>query len=270
MEKLKEFFYRRCEVQSDINTDLVLLQTDFEKIKIHVEDEQYSNLRYLKLERLVRFLNPKVNLTTTIKPEIENIIDDDDFDIGIEEVNEMEIPMTREMIIGSEELLHLYFLPWHIERMLKNITCGSKRKNIDSRLKQIIPDNYIEHMELSFKEKQNEIIIEYDQRQKHAVSFFKFFRDDEGNECETIEEVEIKVNQVKYDLGLKFVESMDYYFIGDIASEIGLLERDVTESNKNPLYYHFNFWKLSDVISDGIWADFDLYPFSKEVLENAN
>ena len=265
MEKLKQFYTNRCEPHT--NQNWVLLRTDFEKVEIDTTDSIYSKYRYLKLKNLVRFLNPKVNFIKQTVPQIADDFNElDDFDEVEKLLLEMEIPKNDIVQESLEEMRPLYFLPSHIETKIKSITCGNQRSKIDYRLKSIVPTNYIDELKLEFKpEMNNEIIVDYDLRSGYSVSFFKFFRNNEHEECLNFDEIEMKVNEVKYKLNVTFVESMDYYFVGDINLEYGLIERNEDEHYKDPLYYHFNFWKLWDEDFKVIFNDFCLYPFKRVV-----
>jgi len=266
VEKLQEFYINKCESHS--SEDFVLLKTDFEKIEIHINDNVYSKIRYLKLNNLVRFLNPKVNLKIHSVPQISNDdLDMEDIDSALAELSELELSSEEIIKDSLEEMIPLYFLPSHIEKKVKDITCGNKRRKIDARLRKVLPQNFINELELNFKPDVDVDIVEYDFRAKHSMSFFKFYNDDEHTECGTFVEIEKKINEVKYRLNLNYVESIDHYFIGDINVEVGLIERDEHEHNDDPLYYHFNFWKLSDIDLSIIFNNFNLYPFNKEVLK---
>ncbi|MDR9853685.1 hypothetical protein RJP21_08735 [Paenibacillus sp. VCA1] len=267
MDSLEQFYKKNCEL---IDDNLVLLKTDFEKIQINVNDNTYCEFRYLHLKNLVRFLNPKLNLNRQSTPQISNDeLEMEDLDQALEMVATMEAPAEKIDYKSMQEMLPLYFLPSHIEREIKNITCGNKRRRIDHRIKKILPETFIESLNLQFAEKQDEeVIINYDLRAHHSISFFKFYKNDEYNECVDPDEIEKKVNEVKYKLNLKFVESMEHYFVGNIDIEIGLFERDEHEHSDNPLYYHFNLWKLDGRDLGMIVRDFSLYPFNKEVIES--
>lgn len=266
MEKLQQFYKENCET---INENSVLLTTDFEKIEINITDSTYREYRYLQLNNLVRFLNPKVNLKKHSAPQISNdVLEMDDFDLALDMVGEMEVSSEKIVNDSVEEMISFYFLPSHIEREIKNITCGSLRKKIDYRLRKILPQSFIDSLKLQFNPEQDEVIIDYNLRAQHSISFFKFYNNDECDECVNFDEIEKKINKVKYKLNLKYVESMEHYFIGNINIEVGLLERDEFEKNDNPLYYHFNLWKLRDKDFVNIYKDFSLYPFNKEVLES--
>ncbi|MFJ8099382.1 hypothetical protein [Lysinibacillus sp. NPDC096212] len=261
MEKLIQFYEQKCDPHT--KEDFVFLRTDFEKIEIKVND---VNLRCLELNNLVRFLNPKVNLSKHSKPHIS--VEDfglDDLDEAFEMLNEME---TSEINVRDsiEEMIPLYFLPWHIEEKIKAITCGNHRKKIDYRIKSILPQSFIDELELTFRPEKGEEIVEYDDRPGRGISFFKFFRGSQFEECVDFQEIERKINEVKYKLKVKFVESMDFYFIGNINVEVGLLERDKDETNKDPLYYHFNLWKLRNMDLSTIYNEFSLFPFNEEVM----
>jgi len=245
----------------------VYLKTDYEKVVIDTTDHIFGEYRYLELGNLVRFLNPKVNFIKQAIPQIaDDLIEADDFDEVEKLVMEMEVPSVDIVQQTLEEMRPFYFLPTHIETKIKDITCGNKRRKIDHRLKSIIPSFYINELELEFKPKDDkEIVIDYENRSEHSISFFKFFRNNENEECLDFDEIEVKVNEVKYKLNVKFVESMDYYFVGNIRLEHGLIERDEDEHNDDPLYFHFNFWKLRDEDLRVIFNDFCLYPFMNEV-----
>lgn len=264
MDKLKQFYTNRCEPHT--NQNLVFLRTDYEKVVIDTTDSIYSEYRYLELGNLVRFLNPKVNFIKQTLPEIDDDFTEmDDFDEVENLVSEMEVPSSDIVQNTLEVMRPLYFLPSHIETKIKGITCGNQRSKIDNRLKSIIPTEYVDELGLKFKpEDSKEFVIDYDSRSLHSISFFKFFRDNECEECSDFSEIEKKVNEVKHKLNVTFVESMDYYFIGDIRFEYGLIERNENEHNRDPLYYHFNFWKLWDEDFKVIFNDFCLYPFLKE------
>jgi hypothetical protein len=266
LEKLKQFYTNNCEA---INENLVYLKTDFEKIQIDINDSIYSKFRYLQLNNLVRFLNPKVNLKKHSAPQISgDFLDMEDLDGALDMVAAMEVSSNKNVNDSLEEMIPLYFLPSHIETKIKDITVGNKRRNIDYRLRKVLPDSYIDSLNLQFKPEQDEVIINYDLRTDYSISFFKFYKNSDYEECVLHDEIEKKVNEVKYKLNLKYVESMEHYFIGNIDVEVGLLERDEVEDNNNPLYYHFNLWKLRDTDLANIFNDFALYPFSKEVLQS--
>lgn len=265
MEKLQEFYKQKCE--SHQNQDLVLLKTDFEKIEIDTNDSLYSEIRFLELNNLVRFLNPKVNLEKQSAPQIpDDDLEMQDLDLALEMVDELEVPSEEAVNDSLKEMMPLYFLPSHIEKKIKDITCGTKRKKIDYRLKKILPQSFIGKLNLNFIQEQDEVIVEYDFRADHSISFFKFYKNDEYDECVNFDEIEKKVNEVKFKLNVKYVESMDHYFIGDIKEEVGLIERDEVEDNDDPLYFHFSLWKLKDIDLATIFNDFSLYPFNKEVI----
>ncbi|MCT6925298.1 hypothetical protein [Metasolibacillus sp.] len=264
MERLQQFYKHSCTPHT--NENLVLLQTDFEKIEIDVKDSACHHLRCLQLNNLVRFLNPKVNIKKHAKPHISTDILENDMDAAFNTLSQMEIPSEKIVRDNVEEMKHLYFLPWYIEGKIKDITCGNKRKKIDYRIKGILPSYFISELDLQFDAEKEEEVVEYGDRGARAISFFKFFKDSEFEECIDSQEIDRKVNEVKYRIKPKYVESMDYYFIGNINAEVGLLERDNQPHNENPLYYHFNLWKLKSMELATIYKEFELFPFKKEVL----
>ncbi|MEL5989469.1 hypothetical protein AAF454_13730 [Kurthia gibsonii] len=265
MERLQQFYTERCEPHKEEN--LVYLKTDFEKIEIDIADKTYGEIRYLELNNLVRFLNPKVDLIKFSVPQIsDDLLKFEDFDDVIDKIEEIEVFSEDFVKENLEEMMPLYFLPSHIETKIKNITCGNQRRKIDYRLKKIVPQRFIDILGLEFKTEQKEFIVNYDSRMDYSISFFKFFRNDEHEECIDFDEIEQKVNEVKYKLNVKYIESMDYYFVGNINLELGLIERNEDEHNDDPLYYHFNFWKLRGIDLSGMFGGFCLYPFNKGVL----
>lgn len=264
MERLHQFYKQKCYPHEC--EDFVLLQTDFEKIEINVNDDTCQHLRSLQLNNLVRFLNPKVNIKKHSKPHISIDILEADVDDAFDMLSQMEVSSEKSVRDNLEEMIPLYFLPSHIEKKVKDITCNKKRKKIDYRIKGILPQHFINELDLQFKEEKEEEIVEYGFRGDYSISFFKFFRDSHLEECINLVEIDKKVNEVKYRLKPKYVESMDYYFIGNINVELGLLERDEHSHSDNPLYYHFNLWKLKNVELATIYKDFSLFPFKEEVL----
>lgn len=264
MERLQQFYKQKCIPHTSEN--LVLLQTDFEKIEIDVKDDACHHLRSLQLNNLVRFLNPKVNIKKHAKPHISTDTLENDIDAALDMLNLMEIPSEKSIRDDLEEMKPLYFLPWYIERKVKEITCGNKRKKIDYRIKGLLPQHFINELELQFNPEKEDEIVEYGYRGQRAISFFKFFRGTQSEECIDFQEIDRKVNEVKYKIKPNYVESMDYYFIGNINAEVGLLERDDQPHNENPLYYHFNLWKLKSMELSTIYKEFDLFPFKKEAL----
>lgn len=259
---IKDFYREHCESYSEGE---VLLKTDFEQIKIEINDSDYCDLRYLKIDNVVRFFNPKIQLENLTVP----IVTDEDLpkDLDFDEVFEMleESPEKYLNIAISEESMKIFFLPSHIEKRIKTITCSGQTRNIDSRLKNVLPKEFIEKNKLEFKQKGNTTdIVEYNSRRDYSLSLFKFFNEDNNSEC-NFDETHQKVNYVKQRLNLYYIESYEKYFIGDIHVSLGLIERDEQEHNKEPLFYHYNFWKLSSSDLMYIISNFKLYPFEKEV-----
>ncbi len=262
MISIDDFYKEFCEVYSE---EEVLLETDFEQIKINIKDHDYCDLRHLKIENVVRFFNPKTQITNWDFPNIadEDLPEDLDFDEVLGVMEESNTEYLNEVI--PEEDKKVFFLPSHIETRIKNITRGGQTRNIDSRLENVLPKEYIEEKDLKFKKKGNTIeIVEYISRRYYSLSFFKFFNEDNNSECNS-EETHEKVNYVKQRLNLYNIESYQKYFIGDIQASLGLIERDEKEHNKEPLFYHYNFWKLYSCDLLSVVENFKLYPFEKEV-----
>ncbi|PER60196.1 hypothetical protein CN503_25745 [Bacillus cereus] len=266
MGTLSEFYSEKCEVHE--NPNWVFLKTDFEKIELNTIDTTYKDIRYLVLDNLVRFLNPKVNFCNQSISTDSEILIPDDFDMVLGEIEKIEVSQQNSIHDSLSEFKPLYFVPSHIEEKIKQITCGTKRKKIDSRLKQILPEVNIKELNLQFAPGQEEYIVEYDVREKHSISFFKFYKPDTFEECTDEESIQKQVNAIKYVLNMNYVQSMDFYFIGNVNVIAGLFERNVEETNKDPLYYHFNFWKLQDIELETIFNGFKLYPFKEEAEAN--
>ena len=262
MNSIKDFYKEHCEINSE---DEVLLMTDFEKIQFMVNDSDYRDLRYLKIDNVVRFLNPKVQLENFDSPIVteKDLPDDLDFDDMyklLEETND-----EYSFIDISEESMKIFFLPSHMEKRIKTITCNGQTRNIDERLKNVLPKEFIEKNNLEFKQKGNTTdIVEYNNRREYSLSLFKFFNENNESEC-NFNETHQKINYVKQRLNLNYIQSYEKYFIGDIHVSLGLIERDEKEHNKEPLFYHYNFWKLSSSDLLHIVSNFKLYPFEKEV-----
>ncbi|MCL6663399.1 hypothetical protein [Paenibacillus amylolyticus] len=262
MECVEDFFGEYCEFHSE---EEVLLETDFEKIKINVNDTDYSQLRCLRIENVIRFLNPKIRLdvSDTVSIKEEDLHNDLDFDEMVKLLEENSEKRVDQNIISEEQKI-IFFLPTQIEKRIKTITCSGQTRNIDCRLQNVLPLDFIEKKRLEFKQKGNSIdIIEYDKRRDYSLSLFKFFNED-SSEC-NFQETHDKVNFVKNRMNLNYIESYENYFIGKIELSLGLIERDEKEHNKEPLFYHFNFWKLSSSDFSDIVKEFELYPFEREV-----
>lgn len=211
---LEEFYKQFCELHTQ---EEVLLTTDFEKIIINTADQEYCNLRTLKLNNLVRFLNPKVQVECIDFPSInesEDLPDDLDFD-DIQGMMKDDDPKYRELLVSEENKL-LFFLPSHIESRIKNITCNNQTRNIDARLQSVLPQKFIESKDLKFKNpKVEQTMIGYLDRSEHSLSFYKFFNNCEDKEC-SFDETQEKIQYVKHVMNLDFVESYQKYFIGNI------------------------------------------------------
>ncbi|TKJ82854.1 hypothetical protein PaeCFBP13512_23260, partial [Paenibacillus sp. CFBP13512] len=247
--------------------DFVFLKTDFEKVEIDTEDKMFKDIRYLKINNVVRFLNPKIDLRMasleqSLGEEIESV---DDFDTALTFVEDRSEKFKIKQ--PCNDIKKIFFLPTHIEAKLKSITCNNQKNKIDFRLKDILPEYYIKQLGLNFKPPTDENIVNYDSREKYSISLFKFYNVDNTNEC-NISDTEKKINEVKYRLNSDNIDSFDYYFIGDIDIGTGLIERNEVEHTKDPLYYHFNFWKLKSYDILSIINKFHLYPFDEEVLLN--
>lgn len=268
MGRLDTFYSKCCEKYTEND---VLLKTEFEKITINTADEEYKDNRVVSINNVVRFFNPKVHFKTIRESviEVNDLPPIDDFDAALDFLEEEAEEMyTAEDFIYYEDK-KVCFLPHHIEKKLKDITCGPKRNKIDRRLKPLISKEDIEEFDLSFnKETDEEVMVEYHLRGSHALSLFKFYNVETLQECGKAE-TELRINKLKYDLNTDTVmDSFERYFIGDVDFEAGLFEKDTKEHKENQNFYHFNFWKLHNVDLEKVTDGFGLYPFSREVLSN--
>ena len=257
MEDIKSFFESKCEI---INEEHVLLETEFSKIQFVINDDELNTRRSTKVDNVVRFLNPKVDIVSNLVDELSIVDEYQDFDellVFIEE-NKVEDEHDYKYYnhILNPEVFPLFFLPSYIEDEIKKVTVNKKRKKINIGIKKFFSDEQVEKFELKFTEKDNQVDL-YD----HAISFYKFFDATSKNECVSFEEIEKKINEIKYKLKTDYIQSFDYYFIGCIEKEMSLIERDEKEDALDPYYFHYSVWKLKEYESRDVFQNFKLYPF---------
>lgn len=266
MEELIRFFEENCIKVSD---ELFLLNTGFDDIRFIISNEELNTLRSLQVDNVVRFLNPKVDIHSQLRTHITNVNDFDDFDAALQMIEENTDFNQSEYFahVMNPEIFQLFFLPSNIQSEIMKVTHEDETSNIDLRVKKFFLEEQIQRYNITFAEEIEKGFIKHKSRPRYSISFFKFFDEDTKEECSEFEEIEKKINELKHKLNIKFIQSFDYYFIGNIKEGTTLIERDKREKCDNPYYFHYNVWKLDKYEINEAFGEFDLYPFKeKEVV----
>ena len=234
------FLASTCNKRTE-SINMYLLPTEFDIIE---SDANNHTNQEVKMDTVVRFLNPKTNINSLIEStelvyltDIGN--DFDDFDSIVSQLDNIK----KEEEIIDVNICHLYFLPSHMESVIKNITSNHQRKKIDSKLMKYIPDYLSKKLNLEFVDKPIKSIDNINRGQV-STSLFKFYMN--SDLPSSLSETQAALKKLKYDLNARYIGSFERYAIGNINEGIGLLEKSTSPKSDDPLSFHYDFWKLKD------------------------
>lgn len=255
---LKEFYDNYCQ-QHPKESNIVLMATEGEILEINKKDESRHSLG---MTTVIRYASPKTDINKLLHDRIDISENNDDFDQVLSEVELVAQPYKMDLSNNTE----LYFLPTHLEKIIKDIVCGGRKNKIPEILKKYIPDKISEKLQLKFITNDT-IIVTNDRIHEYSTSFYKTYNQEDNREC-SIQEVVSNINRIKYELNANFLEIFEYYFIGSIPTEIGLIQENLKETYPDPVTFHYNFWLLKDVIPlTKLVENFICFPFDKENIE---
>lgn len=246
---IENFYSKECS--STTMTNIFLLKNRVHYLQI---DKTKCDRQYIELKHAIRLVNPKVDGN---KREINHIEENeltDDFDSALSELSEKQYHRYE----LNFENKSLYFLPSDLEKILKDVLYGNKTKKIPRLLEQYIPETLKREKVLEFIEENSEVISNQE-IPKYSISFFKVFKKplSELSKGDSIE----KFKQLKNELNTKLIDGIEYFFIGNIPENAGLLEINENSHFPDPLTYHYNFWKLENFLTQKLSENFELQSF---------
>lgn len=258
---IEKFYLEKC-LQHLKDENMVWLETESKLIEV---SKKNKNRQSLMMENLIRYASPKTDINKLFFESYEVESADDDFDSVLSEVETDSQPYKQNL----KENTHLYFLPTHLEKVIKNIVCAGQRRRIPSVLSKYIPVDVSDSLKLKYLEDDEvkEEIIN-NQTPDYGTSFYKVFLDDEDTECD-LNQIQQKVSYIRKKLNAHFLEVFDYYFVGCIPVVSGLIQKGEKVTYPIPRTFHYDFWFLNNSVPlDQIVSEFKPYPFVDELVES--
>lgn len=260
MKKIEEFYVEKCFPHSE-NDEMVWLETDSKQIEINKKDKDQQ---FLEMQNLVRYASPKTDINKLFFNKIDVSKFTDDFDAELSEIERDSQPYKQDLVKNK----NLYFLPTHLEKVIKDIVCNNRRKRIPGVLKRYISNDISLRLDLKYLNDEDvREKIPNDQIEEYATSFYKVFSQN-NDECNALQ-IQQNVSYIRRELHADFLEVFDYYFVGQIPMDSGLIQKNRKATYPNPRTFHYNFWILKGLgLLDQIADCFEPCPFEDNLCES--